>query len=419
MNVSIIIIGDELLLGQVTDTNSGYIARHIAPYGWNVTDIQTVSDSAEAIQQAISRAFQSSQIVLTTGGLGPTKDDITKAVLCDYFGGEMVENTQVLDNIKNIVARRGFKLNRLTEAQAIVPSSARIIQNRVGTAPIMWFEVPESNQVLVAMPGVPFETQEMFSSEVFPALIHKYDSSKIVCHHTIMVEGITESDLAERLADWESSLPHNFHLAYLPCPGYIRLRLDGIGKEKSTIEYQLSQHIEQLKKLCGDNILYDGDKKLAEILLETLLDLHLTVGSAESCTGGNIAHQITLIPGSSAAMKGAIVAYSNEVKINVLNVDPNTISTDGAVSQPVVEMMVKGTQKVLDCDVAVATSGIAGPTGGSTEKPVGTVCISAACRSCQLTRTFHFPGDRQRVIERATNTALIMAIRLINLFFQV
>lgn len=419
MNVSIIIIGDELLLGQVTDTNSGYIARHIAPYGWNVTDIQTVSDSAEAIQQAISRAFQSSQIVLTTGGLGPTKDDITKAVLCDYFGGEMVENTQVLDNIKYIVARRGFKLNRLTEAQAIVPSSARIIQNRVGTAPIMWFEVPESNQVLVAMPGVPFETQEMFSSEVFPALIHKYDSSKIVCHHTIMVEGITESDLAERLADWESSLPHNFHLAYLPCPGYIRLRLDGIGKEKSTIEYQLSQHIEQLKKLCGDNILYDGDKKLAEILLETLLDLHLTVGSAESCTGGNIAHQITLIPGSSAAMKGAIVAYSNEVKINVLNVDPNTISTDGAVSQPVVEMMVKGTQKVLDCDVAVATSGIAGPTGGSTEKPVGTVCISAACRSCQLTRTFHFPGDRQRVIERATNTALIMAIRLINLFFQV
>lgn len=419
MNVSIIIIGDELLLGQVTDTNSGYIARHIAPYGWNVTDIQTVSDSAEAIKQAISRAFQSSQIVLTTGGLGPTKDDITKAVLRDYFGGEMVENTQVLENIKNIVARRGFKLNRLTEAQAIVPSSARIIQNRVGTAPIMWFEVPESNQVLVAMPGVPFETQEMFSSEVFPALIHKYDSSKIVCHHTIMVEGITESDLAERLADWESSLPHNFHLAYLPCPGYIRLRLDGIGEEKSTIEHHLSQHIEQLKKLCGDNMLYNGDKKLAEILLETLLDRHLTVGSAESCTGGNIAHQITLIPGSSAAMKGAVVAYSNEVKINVLNVDPDTISTYGAVSQPVVEMMVKGTQKVLDCDVAVATSGIAGPTGGSAEKPVGTVCISAACSSCQLTRTFHFPGDRHRVIERATNTALIMAIRLINLFFQV
>ncbi len=419
MKVSIIIIGDELLLGQVTDTNSGYIARHIAPYGWNVADIQTVSDSAEAIRCAINRAFQTSQIVLTTGGLGPTKDDITKAVLCDYFGGEMVENIQVLQNIKNIAKSRGFRLNRLTAAQAMVPSSARIIQNRVGTAPIMWFEQPESDRTLVAMPGVPFETQEMFSTEVFPAMLRKYDSSTIVCHHTIMVEGITESDLAEHLADWETALPRNFHLAYLPCPGYIRLRLDGIGNDKSKIESQLSRHIKQLKDLCGDKLLYDGDKKLAEILLDALFERHLTIGSAESCTGGNIAHQLTLIPGSSAAMKGAIVAYSNEVKTNVLGVSSDTISTFGAVSEPVVDLMVEGAQRVLDCNVAIATSGIAGPSGGSAEKPVGTVCISAACKSSILTRTFHFPGNRQRVIERATNTAMIMAIRLIQSFFQV
>ncbi|MDE7411166.1 MAG: nicotinamide-nucleotide amidohydrolase family protein, partial [Paramuribaculum sp.] len=304
--------------------------------------------------------------------------------------------------------------NQLTAAQAIVPSSAKIIQNRVGTAPIMWFE-QYPDKVLVAMPGVPFETQEMFSSEAFPALLKKYNDLTYVCHHTLIVTDITESDLATRLTSWETSLPDNFHLAYLPNPGYIKLRLDGVGSDINYTESKLNQLTTELKSLCGNELLYDGDKDLAEILLEKLISHNLTAGTAESCTGGNIAHMITLISGSSAAMNGGIIAYSNKVKTKLLNVDELTLQEHGAVSEPVVNLMVKGTQELLNCDVALATSGIAGPTGGTPEKPVGTVCIAVACKNLKKSHTYHFPGDRQRVINRATNTAMIMAIRMIDI----
>lgn len=412
MKTSVIVIGDELLIGQVTDTNSGFIARHMAPYGWEVSNVQVVSDTAEAIRQAIDRAFELTPVVLTTGGLGPTKDDITKTVLRDYFGGEMQMRQDVLDNVKEIFRRRGIALNPLTESQAIVPTSADVIQNRVGTAPIMWFE--QNGRVLVAMPGVPFETQEMFTSEVFPRLRSTYNTNTFVAHRTILVEGISESALAMRLEEWETALPSHLHLAYLPKSGLIRLRLDGHHTDEKFIEVEIERYTSQLIELCGDNFLYAGDKTPAEILLEKLIEKNLTVATAESCTGGNIAHLITAIPGSSQAMLGGVVSYSNHLKCQLLNVDSDTLIANGAVSIPVAEQMAIGACHVTGADIAMATSGIAGPGGGTDEKPVGTVCIAVAKSDGTIwSNTYRFPGTRERVIDRASQTALIRAIRLI------
>lgn len=262
MNVAIIVIGDELLIGQVTDTNSGFIARHIAPYGWQVVNVQVVADDADCISRAMDRAFALAPVVLTTGGLGPTKDDITKGVMCRYFGGELIEDSEVLDNVKNIFKKRGLKLNDLTRSQAMVPSSCKVIQNRVGTAPIMWFNHVHPNgasQVLVSMPGVPFETAEMFTSEVFPRLRAFFPSDLDVEHRTMVVADISESDLATRLEGFEAQLPQGFHLAYLPKPGIIRLRLDAMGNDRSVILPMLDEQWAKLTEEVGDNILWNGD----------------------------------------------------------------------------------------------------------------------------------------------------------------
>lgn len=413
MELSIIVIGDELLIGQVTDTNSGFIAREIAPEGWRVRDVHVVADDAEAITSAIDRAFSQSRVVITTGGLGPTKDDITKEALRYYFGGEMEFRGDVLDNVRRVFDRRGLKLNPLTEAQAMVPTSARVIQNEVGTAPIMWFEDTVRECVLVAMPGVPFETERMFAKEVFPQLRAKFPSAEAVRHHTLMVDGITESDLATLLAGFEESLPENLHLAYLPQPGLIRLRLDGSGRDAAELDALMAAKIAELKEIIGERLLFDGDLTPERILLKELTDRQLTVATAESCTGGNIAHLITSIPGSSAAMMGGVVSYTNDVKHRVLGVSSESLERFGAVSIPVVEQMAEGARRVAAADVAMATSGIAGPGGGSAEKPVGTVCIAVATPEGTVSDTFHFPGSRERVIERASRTAIILAIHAI------
>lgn len=413
MELSIIVIGDELLIGQVTDTNSGFIAREIDPEGWRVRDVHVVADDAEAITSAIDRAFSQSRVVITTGGLGPTKDDITKEALRSYFGGEMEFRGDVLDNVRRVFDRRGLKLNPLTEAQAMVPTSARVIQNEVGTAPIMWFEDTVRECVLVAMPGVPFETERMFAKEVFPRLRAKFPSAEVVRHHTLMVDGITESDLASLLAGFEESLPENLHLAYLPQPGLIRLRLDGSGRDAAELDALMAAKIAELKEIIGERLLFDGDLTPERILLKELTDRQLTVATAESCTGGNIAHLITSIPGSSAAMMGGVVSYTNDVKHRVLGVSSESLERFGAVSVPVVEQMADGARRVAAADVALATSGIAGPGGGSAEKPVGTVCIAVATPEGTVSDTFHFPGSRERVIERASHTAMILAIRAI------
>ncbi len=409
MDVSIIAIGDELLIGQVIDTNSGDIARYLNPLGWRVNDVQVVADDADQILRAIERGFASSDVVLTTGGLGPTKDDITKATLCKYFGGELREDPTTLENVKEVVAKRGFKINELTAAQAIVPTSCTVIQNKVGTAPLMWFE--RDGKVLVSMPGVPFETRQMFREAVIPRLLERFTSDVAIEHRTLLVTDWTESRLAMEISDWEDALPSYLHLAYLPKPGLIRLRLDGTHPDRDFINAELDRCRDELVASLGDTILFADDKPVEEVLLHLLSEKGLTIATAESCTGGNIAHLITSIPGSSANFIGSVIAYSNNVKTGILGVSPDTLSNNGAVSIPVVEQMVEGACRALNTDCAIATSGIAGPTGGTPEKPVGTVCIAIKTPAGVIADTFHFPGNRSRVIERASTIAIITAIK--------
>lgn len=411
MKVSIIVIGDELLIGQVTDTNSGWIARYISPYGWEVNDVQTVSDKADDIRRAIDRAFACSDVVLTTGGLGPTRDDITKTVLRDYFGGEMITDSSVTENIHRIFGRRGLKMNPLTEAQAIVPSSCRVIQNRVGTAPVMWFE--RDGKVLVSMPGVPFETSTVMAEEVFPALLERFPSQVNIEHRVLMVTDYTESALAMKIAPWEDALPEYLHLAYLPKPGLIRLRLDGHHPDRDFIVKEIDRETSRLKEILGPAVLADRDLTPAEIVLDECRRRGLTMATAESCTGGNIAHELTLIAGASDVVNGGVVSYSNEVKVNVLGVDAADIEAHGAVSIPVVRQMAAGVCRVTGSDVSVATSGIAGPGGGTEEKPVGTVCICARCGDREVYETARFNGSRERIINSATSRALILAAKLV------
>lgn len=409
MNCSIIVIGDEILIGQVIDTNSGDIARMIRPFGWHVNDVQVVGDENSQILKAIERAFESSDVVLTTGGLGPTKDDITKSTLCQYFGGELYENAEVLENVKEVVAKRGLKLNELTAQQAIVPSSCQVIQNKVGTAPLMWFE--KDGKVLVAMPGVPFETQQMFRQAVLPMLLKKFHSNIAIEHRTILITNWSESRLAMEISDWEDALPSYIHLAYLPKPGLIRLRLDGIHSDGDFINQELDRYKHELIERFGNDILHDDDLTPPEILLHHLNRLGLTVATAESCTGGNIAHQITSIAGSSSAFMGSVVAYSNDVKHRVLGVKNETLEAFGAVSIPTVEEMAQGACQVIGTDCSIVTSGIAGPGGGTPDKPVGTVCIAIKSPNGLVSGAHHFPGNRSRVIDRATTTAIITLIK--------
>lgn len=410
MRLSIIVIGDEILIGQVTDTNSGAVARMFGPMGWTVRNIYTIGDGYDEIFETVNRAMEESDLVITTGGLGPTKDDITKGVMTDIFGGELIHDPAVTENIHEVFSKRGLKMNPLTEAQAMVPSSCRVVQNRFGTAPVMWFE--RGGKVLVSMPGVPFETEGMLP-EVARLVKERFHADETLLHHSLMVAGITESALAQHLADFEDSLGQGLHLAYLPTPGLIRLRLDGRGTDGSGIELRFDEAVNRLKSRLGDLMIYDGDATAAEILLRKLADRKLTVATAESCTGGNIAHRLTSIPGSSESFLGGVVSYANEVKSGVLGVNPADIEAHGAVSREVVEQMAVGACRATGARCSMATSGIAGPGGGSDEKPVGTVWMAWAVDGHVESRVFHFPGNRSRVIDRATTEALLGLLAMI------
>lgn len=437
MKATVIVIGDELLIGQVTDTNSGFIARTIAPAGWELASVITVHDNADDITGAIDRAFAESDVVLTTGGLGPTKDDITKATLCRYFGGEMVHDPSVLANIRNVFARRGITLNPLTEGQAMVPSSCRVIQNSVGTAPVMWFERPDG-KILVSMPGVPFETVKAFEESVFPQLLQRFHSDEHIEHRTLVVAGLTESAVAMQLDLWEQQLPGWLHLAYLPKPGIIRLRLDGHHTDPSLLWQTIEKKHAELCRLFKSNLLADSDMTPAEALIVKLRANGYRVATAESCTGGNIAHSITMIAGCSDVYNGSVVSYSNDAKMGLLGVSGVTLADHGAVSAETAYEMAYGAARTTCSDCAIATTGIAGPGGGSEYKPVGTVWIAIlypagtpAPRTLELlggveysehhtpdgatvqTARFRLPGDRGRVIDRASTiglTALALTI---------
>ncbi|MBD5186169.1 MAG: CinA family nicotinamide mononucleotide deamidase-related protein [Bacteroidales bacterium] len=409
MRVRIVVIGDEILLGRVTDTNSGMLARMLDPLGWKVTGVTVVGDDADRMHTAISSALDDADIVLTTGGLGPTRDDITKQVLAGIFGGGMRHDTDVLANAERIMNARGLKINDLTRTQAIVPESATVIQNPCGTAPVMMFSRAE--KTLVAMPGVPFETRAVFPASVLPALMERYPSAAgNIEHRTLMLTGITESGVAEILAPWEDAQPQEVHLAYLPSYGVIRLRVDTIGPRAA--ELADKAHAE-LAEILKQYVFATDDVTPAECLLRLLGERGLKVATAESCTGGNIAHTLTLIPGSSASVQGGVVSYANDVKTDVLGVSADTLAAHGAVSIPVAEQMARGAARVCHADVGIATTGIAGPGGATPGKPVGTVCIAVSACGEAVSHTYHFPGERSQVIDRATQSALLMAIRQI------
>lgn len=402
MKLSIIIIGDEILLGRVTDTNSGMIARAFSDRGWQVAGVRTVGDDAGAIRGAVEASLAESDLVISTGGLGPTRDDITKAVLMQTFGGELTEDAAVAANVEQIFARRGLQLNELTRRQALVPSSCRVIMNTLGTAPLMWFE--RDGRVLVAMPGVPFETRGMLPEVQRLAAAH-FGPADHIYHREFTVTGITESGLAERLKLYEDALPQGYKLAYLPSAGEILLRLDSPAGADAI---DFDNYAAILRHALGRYLAAEGKATPAELLLTLLRSKGYTLATAESCTGGNIAHSITAIAGCSDVYRGGVVSYANEVKSGVLGVAAGDIGRYGAVSESVVRQMAEGAARVCGADCAIATSGIAGPGGDTTDKPVGTVWMAVHTPAGTTSAVRCFAGDRAAVIDRATATAIAM-----------
>lgn len=412
MNVQIITIGDELLIGQVLDTNSAWMGKELGKEGFRVTWRNTVGDVEEDILEAVDAALGRARIVLLTGGLGPTKDDITRRVLCKYFGCNLVFSEEVFENIQDIFNRSGRAINTLTKDQAMVPDKCTVIQNRAGTAPCTWFE--KDGRILVSMPGVPYEMKWLMTNEIVPRLKETFMQDVYIKHQTTWVGGETESALAIRLTDFENELPPFVKLAYLPQPGLIRLRLSAYAATKEQAEQAIAGQKAKLHKIIASNILAEEDKPIEELAGELLFNKKLTMATAESCTGGHISGMITSVPGSSRYFKGGVVSYCNEIKHKVLGVTEESLSKYGAVSRAVVEQMALGATRVLGADCAVATSGIAGPDGGTAEKPVGTVWIAAALKGNVVSECYHFGTIREVNITRSSNMALLMLIKLIN-----
>jgi len=411
VKVEIVTIGDEILIGQIVDTNSAWMATELNTAGFELAQITSVHDDANHIIEALEMALKRADVVLFTGGIGPTNDDITKQTLCSYFDTKLVFNDSVYQNIERLFANRpNYKMNELTKAQAMVPENCTLIQNEVGTAPITWFD--KAGKVVVSMPGVPYEMKRAMSVEIIPRLQKQFDTPVII-HKTVQVYGYTESALALKIAEWESNLPEYIHLAYLPNSGVVKLRLSGFLENVLALEFVMNQQLDLLSQLLGNAIVANEDILIEQLLGNLLIASGKTVSTAESCTGGNIAHVFTSLSGSSSFFKGSVVAYANEVKENVLQVNSADIETFGAVSQQVVEQMAVGVRKLLKTDVAIATSGIAGPTGGSDEKPVGTTWIAVCSDDMVVSREFSFGKLREQNILRATQAALLMLKEII------
>ena len=404
MFAELITIGDELLIGQVVDTNSAWMGRELNNIGIEVLRIVSVRDREEEILEAIDNAMKRVNIVLVTGGLGPTKDDITKQTLCKYFNTELIFSEEVFENVKRVLAGK-IPMNKLNKGQAMVPKNCTVINNPVGSASVSWFE--RDGKVLVSMPGVPQEMTTVMAESVLPKL-HERFQTDVIMHQTFLVQHYPESVLAENLEAWEVALPDCIKLAYLPKLGIIRMRLTGRGHDRKEVETLLNREKAKLETILGEDIFSEEDTPLEVIIGELLKKRKLTVSTAESCTGGSIAERLTSIAGSSEYFKGSIVAYSNEVKKDLLYVSSETLEKYGAVSEETVIEMVKGAMKALKTDCAVATSGIAGPGGGTPEKPVGTVWIAAGYKN--EIRTYKQETNRGRAmnIERAGNNALLM-----------
>jgi nicotinamide-nucleotide amidase len=412
MKASIITIGDELLIGQTIDTNSAWMGAELSKSGFDVYRITSVHDRREDILYALSEALGKVDVALVTGGLGPTSDDITKQTICEFFNTHLVSDDEVLQMIQDMMSRRNFPMNENNRRQAEVPASCRVLKNAAGTAPGMWFE--KDKTIFIFMPGVPFEMKHLMTEHVLPELNKRF-KSQIIIHRNIMTYGISEAQLAENLTDFEAGLPDNIKLAYLPAQGIIKLRLTGTGTEKETILNKVNDQVVKLYKAIPKLIYGENEESFEMVIGKLLKANNKTVCTAESCTGGQIAQMITSIPGSSAYFKGSVVAYANSVKTDLLGVSQDTISSYGAVSEQVVKEMASGARILLKTEYAVATSGIAGPDGGTQEKPVGTIWIAIATEKGTVTEKRVFGNDRLTNISRFSIAALsLLRLQIIN-----
>ncbi len=411
MTANIITIGDEILIGQIVDTNSAFIATELNKIGIKVNQILSISDNKEHIVSTLDRVMEQCDLIILTGGLGPTNDDITKFTLASYFGVGLKRSKVALENIKGILHHRGAKFTELNSTQADVPENCTVLNNAHGTAPGMLFQ--ENNKVIVSFPGVPFEMKALLCDELIPWLKSNY-TMPVIKHKTFMTTGVPESTMAMRLSDFEKNLPAHMYLAYLPSPGVLKLRLNSSGKDLKAIESELNEKSIELEQLLGNDLFgYDG-ARMEEVIGKLLLAQKATLSAAESCTGGNISHLITEISGASTYFKGGVVAYSNEIKANILGVDQRILAKYGAVSKEVVIEMAKGIKKVMNTEYSIATSGIAGPAGGTEDKPVGTVWIAVSSPRATIPIKVNFGNHRERTILRSS----IAAMNLLRLELQ-
>lgn len=406
IKATIITIGDEILIGQIVDTNSVSIAKRLNAAGITVEEKLSIGDDAEQIATTLKRAHTQSQIVIITGGLGPTKDDITKHTLARIFSSQLIENKAVAEHVEKMLAVRGIAFNALNRSQAMVPECCTVLFNHHGTAPGMWFE--KGDHVTISLPGVPFEMEHLMEDEVMPRLKAHYSLHANI-HRTMITSGIAESILAERIAEWEDALPKGVKLAYLPSPNIVRLRLstydseDGVAARK-----RIDELFNQLYKIIPDNIVGYEDASVQQLVHQLLTERGKTLAVAESCTGGTIASRFTAMAGSSAYFLAGVVAYANEAKRDILGVNYDDIMRYGAVSEQVARQMAEGARRITGADYAIATTGIAGPTGGTTQKPVGTVWIAVATPQGTIATLRPSGTDRSQIINRASAYAIEM-----------
>ncbi len=405
MRAEIITIGDELLIGQVVDTNSAWMAEQLNAYGMELYQITSVHDSREHIIAALDEAFSRADIVLTTGGLGPTKDDITKHVLCEYFGTHLIENARVRAHIESLYKDRPDVLNRLTATQWLVPANAEILENRVGSAPLMVFH--KDSKILASMPGVPYEMKIAMEEQILPYIGRTTAS---IIHKTLQVTGIAESSLAILLDEYEASMPSSLHLAYLPKDGVIRLRLSSYG---DLSESDMQTWFERLKALTRNYLIAETDEPLEVILGKLLSARHQSISTAESCTGGKLGVLLNKHAGSSAFYNGTVVSYATSVKEQVLGVPAELIKTQTVVSEEVARAMAESVRKLLNTDFSIATTGIASATGGYTKDEVGTVWIAWATPKGTFAECFHLGKLREQITDRACTKALVKMIQIL------
>ncbi|WP_266366002.1 competence/damage-inducible protein A [Tellurirhabdus rosea] len=407
ITAEVITIGDEILFGQITDTNTQWISAELTKIGIRTVRKSSVGDTREAILEILQESTERVDVVILTGGLGPTKDDITKQTLCQFFGTELALNEDALAFVTDFFARRGRAMTDLNRMQAALPTNATYVPNDWGTAPGMWFE--ENNTVYVSLPGVPFEMKNLMEHRVIPLLKKHFETPEIY-HRIIRTAGIGESFLAETIADWEDALPPHIRLAYLPSFGQVKLRLTATGADRTALQAEVAEQERRVLPLIEPYVYGFDDDELETVIGRLLVEKGWSLATAESCTGGYVASRITSIPGSSAYYWGSVVSYSNEVKIRQLGVRPETLAAHGAVSEQTVREMAEGVRQVLGTEVGISTSGIAGPDGGTPDKPVGTIWIAVSTAQKTVTRLLRLGQFREWNIQH-TNVQVLNLLR--------